>query len=300
MKRRLNSVRAQAQAYIGTLGDTISETTVAAHEYAREIEEIVNNVQDLDDQECRERLDRLRTTFTRNLSFGSRFMGLGATMESNSATMVTGVAFIAAGLFLAYMGRRIFEAFLAVSGFIVFSSTAIILTILAKSHLSVEVSSLALWGIGLVAGLIGAVVFNKAWKFGVYCLSCYGGTLLAFWALGMVPEIKDYINKTVFIIACSTTAGCCAHYMDEMVVIVSSSLAGAFTAFFGLDMVNPLGFRANLISAFETLNSVESARDIAQEFLTGNVRNYMIGVLFVTVTGVYVQYRYQPRSYDRD
>ena len=61
-------------------------------------------------------------------------------------------------------------------------------------------------------------------------------------------------------------------------------------------MIKPRGFRANLTAVFDEVKSLEKARDIAIGFMSSNVRNYMIGVLFVTVSGVYIQHRHLVRS----
>lgn len=303
MRQRLETFSAQATLYAETLGQTVTEQTAeaynAATEYAKNIEEIAANADTLTPEVCTERLGQLRAAYLSNPALGSRIMGLGDEMETNAGTMAIGVVMIITGLFLAFMGRRIFNVFLIISGFIVFSSATLLSIILVKPYISFTISPLAFWCIAIAGGCIGAVIFKKSWKFAVYCMSCYGGMLTGFWALGMVPEIKDYINKSVFIFICSSLAGVCAHYLDELIVIVSSSLAGAFTAFVGLDMIKPNGFRTSLVAVINSVD-VSSAKNLASEFLIGNVRNYMIGVLFVTVSGIYVQYRHQPRSYDHE
>lgn len=304
MRSMLESWRDQATQYAETLRQNVVDQTQEAREqateYAERIQQLINEAQSLTPEQCTERLNELRTSFNENPDLGSRIMGFGAEMEANVGTIATGVVMIVAGLFLAYMGRRIFAAFLSISGFVVFATLTIILAIMARPHLPFVITPLAFWGIAIVAGLIGAFVFYKAWKFAVYCIACYGGMLCGFWILGMIPEIRDYVNKHLFIIFCSTATGICARYMDEFIVIVSSSLAGSFTAFVGVDMIKPLGLRANLTAVCETVSQHQVSRELFNEFINGNVRNYMIGVLFVTVTGIYVQYRYQPRSYDRE
>lgn len=303
MRERLQALGSQAANYAQGLGQAVSDQTTeaskAAAHYAELMRSHAENVENLTSEELNSRLEELTAVYLANPNIGSRIMGLGAEMETNAGTMVTGVVMIVTGLFLAFMGRRIFNAFIIISGFFVFSSAAIMATIFARSHFGIETSSLAFWGISIVVGLIGSYVFYKSLKFAVYCMSFYGGVLAAFWIFGMVPEIKKYVNKTIFVCACSALAGICARYNDEMVVIVSSSLVGAFAAALGADMIKPNGFRTNIVALVEC-SDADSARNIASEFLIGNVRNYMIGVLFVTAVGIYIQYRHQPRSYDRE
>lgn len=260
-------------------------------EFTTRIEEIIENAQR--SSEGREAmLEGLRMAIRNELGSGRRMSRITTEMERNFG-MKIGIFFMIVGLFLAYMGRRIFKLFLMITGFIVFSSTSVILIISAKPRLIIPISATALECIALFAGIIGAIIFMNAWKFAVYCMSFHGGMLMGFWVLGMVREIREAVNETFFIVACSVLAGLCAHYMDELLVIVSSSLAGAFTTCFGVYIMKQRGLFHNLIQiphSFSFLDENEHVR----------VRNYMIGILFITISGIYVQYRCQPRSYDKE
>ena len=296
----LNSLKTRASQYVENLNDKVTDKTTEAYikavECAKNIEKIAADTNRLSPEDCEEKFNQLRIAFQESPEVFSQISGFGSEMHSSAGSMATGIVLIITGLFLTYMGCRILKAFLSISGFIIFGSITAILIIMSKPHLSFEVHYVAFWLIVIIGGVLGGFIFNKAWKFAIYCIASYGGVLAGFWILGMVPEINQYVNKMFFLIACSILSGICGYYMDEIIVIVSSSLVGSFTIFFGIDMIKPRGFRANLTAVFDEVKSLEKARDIAIGFMSSNVRNYMIGVLFVTVSGVYIQHRHLVRS----
>lgn len=221
-------------------------------------------------------------------------------LSSEYVNIVLGVILVVFGIFLAFTGRLIFKAFLCISGSIVFGSISAALLFFCEKQGYFIIESAIYRAIILMCALIGAIVFLKYWKFAVFCLSSYGGMLAAFWILALTPEIGEYVDKIVFIAAFSILAGVTAYFMDEMLVIISSSLIGAFAIFFGMDLINPLGFREYIEIMFEEIKLGQVKFASMQDFLAGNVRIYMLGVLLVTVVGIYVQYRHQPRSYERE
>jgi hypothetical protein len=227
--------------------------------------------------------------------------GLGNFMKPDFTTVPGGIALIAIGLFLAFMGRRLFKLFLGISGFIVGGSAFLYVLTVVSTHFHIEVSRWALWAIGIVGGLLGSALFNKLWRWAVYGMSGYGGVMLGFWILGMISDtpLNQYIERTTFLVIFAIIGLFLAHFVDEFVVITSSALMGAFTAVFGYDMIHFVGFRLFVKNTFD--NSPNNIVDIILENnYSNNVRVCMVAVLFITVSGVYIQYRYQPRTYDSD
>lgn len=227
--------------------------------------------------------------------------GLGDFMKPDVTYVPGGISLIAIGLFLVVMGRRLFKLFLGISGFIVGGSTFLYILMIASTHLYVPCPRWLFWVMGLVGGFLGSIMFTKIWKWAVYAMSAYGGVMLGFWILGMISdtELNKYIERTTFLVIFAIIGLFMAHFVDEFVVITSSSLMGAFTAVFGFDMIKFVGFRLFVMNTFD--HTPTSIVDILLENnYSQSVRFCMIAVLFITASGIYVQYRYQPRTYDSD
>lgn len=214
-----------------------------------------------------------------------------------------GAALIAIGLTLAFLGRRIFKLFLTISGLIVGASSAMYLIFYIETNFASNddpAPAYIFWAASFIGGIFGAYLFNTAWRWGIYLMSAYGGYMLAVWVLGMIPQqYLQHINNLVVLILFSVAGGIAAHYVDELVVISASSLMGSFTAVFGFDFIYPSGFRdyvKNIVSNTELgLNQL-----IADAMAQDKINYCLLGVMFLTVVGIYIQYRHQPRSYDRD
>ena len=227
--------------------------------------------------------------------------GLGDLMKPDATNIPGGIALIAIGLFLVAMGRRLFKLFLGISGFIIGGSAFLYILMVAGTHLHISCPRWLFWVIGLVGGFLGSAMFIKIWKWAVYGMSAYGGVMLGFWILGMISdtELNKYIERTTFLVIFAIIGLFLAHFIDEFVVITSSSLMGAFAAVFGYDMIHFVGFRLFVKNTFDQ-SPANMVDIILENSYSHNVRFCMIAVLFITVSGIYVQYRYQPRTYDSD
>ena len=227
--------------------------------------------------------------------------GLDSMLQPNFISMPVGIALIAAGLFLAFTGRRLFNLFLGVSGFIIGSSVFLYILVSVQTLFALVLPQWAFWVAGLIGGMLGSALFKKMWKWAVYGMSAYGGVMLGLWILGMIngTDLSKYIERNTFLIIFGLIGLLSGHYVDEFVVISSSSLMGAVTAVFGFDMIKPVGFRLFVMNTFDN-TSVNIADVLLTHTLSDNVRYCMIGVLFITVIGIYIQYRHQPRTYDQE
>lgn len=226
--------------------------------------------------------------------------GLGSFLEPEYTSIPFGLGFIAVGLLLTFMGRRIFKMFLGISGFVVGGSSALFVLIKLSMLIGFNPSRTVYWVVGIIGGLLGSLLFNKAWKWAVYCLSAYGGVMVGFWILGMIngTALNQYVERNTFLFIFAAIGVFLANYVDEFIIITASSLTGAFTCVFGFDLMKFVGFRAFVKNAIDStpINLV----DHIMEHVQSDIRICMIVALFIAVCGIYVQYRHQPRSYDRD
>lgn len=226
--------------------------------------------------------------------------GLDKYYQSNVPEFIIGTVLIAAGIALAFMGRRIFKVFLTLSGLIIGSSAALYLIVFIENFTDTLAPSYVFWVTCILGALFGAYLFNTAWKWGIYIMAAFGGYLVGVWTFSFIPpEYQAQIpNKQIFFALFSIIGGIAAKYLDEFVVITSSSLIGAFTIVTGIDLLHPVGFRAH-IASFTSLQNLNLKACVIQAMGKENIYYCMLGVLFFTIAGIYVQYRHQPRSFDR-
>lgn len=223
-------------------------------------------------------------------------------LNTEHENIPVGIAIIVVGLFLAFVGRRLFKAFLTLSGFLIGASATLYLMVLISELLKFIIDKPYYWGLAIVGGILGALLFNRAWKSGMYALSAYGGVMVGIWALGMLinTPVMQYIDRTVFLIVCGVIGFISASYVDELSIIASSSLAGATAIVFGYDMIQNNGFRTFIRHSIDA-KGINLTNEVLKEFSIDNpVRSCFIVVLFITIVGIYVQYRYQPRSFDKE
>ena len=266
------------------------------------IKELDENMADVrrNPEKYKEKLKLVREAMSKDPDHALEKAGVAHFFKPDFVSVPFGIGFMAVGLILACLGRRIFKMFLGISGFIVVGSAVLYLIIQFETLFKAQYSSWVFWVFGIIGGLLGSYLFNRAWKTAIYALSAYGGVMAGFWILGMLngTSILHYIEPTVFLIICAVFCLLLARFIDELVVITASAMMGGFTVVFGFDMIKCVGFRVFVKNTIDN-TPVNIVNHIVEHF-HHEIRFCMIGVLFITVAGIYVQFRFQPRSYDRD
>ena len=283
-----------------TLKEVFLETKKIAEEAAEKIKNVARDIKKNPDN-YREECNKIQELYIKNPENLIKAAGIERFMNLQYENVPIGIILIITGFFLTFFGRRIFKAFLTVSGTIVGASLFLYAFILVESIAGVSGPQWVFWLVILSGAVSGAALFNKAWKLSVYITSGYGGFALGLWILGMINsiEIYQYIDRNFFLAFFTLMGLISAHFIDEFVIISSSSLIGSFTAAFGYDMIHCFGFRLFVKNTID--NSPTNFVDVILENTSINtsIRICMICVLLMTLGGIYVQYRHQPRTYDR-
>ena len=207
---------------------------------------------------------------------------------------------LASGLFIAYMGIRLFTPFLAVSGMIVGGGTFYFVyqKIIASFPTLIPAWEYTPHAVFAVGGVLGSVLFIKAWSLGTYALSAYGGVNLAILvkALTSGHEISDGIDRNLLMAVFAILGLVLARFIRDIVIICTSALSGAFLIFLGLDTLKDVKFR-EFIQQIITCNENQLKSKILESF-KGEIGYCLYGIIFVTVTGIYVQFRSSRKSND--
>lgn len=212
----------------------------------------------------------------------------------DSTNFPFGVGLMAAGVVLAFFGRRMFRVFLTLSGFVIGASSFFYAAVRIESLLpkNYALPEWAFWLIGIIGGLLGSLLFTKAWKWGTYILSAYGGVMFSFWLIGIIPaEYAVKVNATFANVVFAILGVVAAHYVEEMVLICSSAMIGGFLVALGIDYLHSVGFRAFIKRTIIDNPNPDYKEFIFSSVSDNNVTICMLIVLVITVAGAFIQFR---------
>lgn len=126
------------------------------------------------------------------------------------------------GAVACFAGYRFFRVVLGIYGFVL---GALIATTLAGSG---SMPTLALWAIG--GGIVGALVLNVAYFFGVVLVGAAMGAL----AVSMLWPRGTSDPHVLVVIACAVAGAVAAMWLQQYVIIIGTALGGAWTLIVGV------------------------------------------------------------------
>ena len=145
------------------------------------------------------------------------------------------LVFLPSGLFIAYMGIRLFTPFLAVSGMIVGGGTFYFVyqKVIASFPTLIPAWVYTPHVVFAVGGVFGSVLFIKAWSLGTYALSAYGGANLAILVKAFTSghQINASIDRNLLMAVFAILGLVMARFIRDIAIICTSALSGAFLIF---------------------------------------------------------------------
>jgi hypothetical protein len=129
---------------------------------------------------------------------------------------------VVGGAIACFAGYRFFRVVLGIYGFVL---GALIATTLAGSG---SMPTLALWAVG--GGIVGALVLNVAYFFGVVLVGAAMGAL----AVSMLWPRGGSDPHVLIVIACAVAGGVAAMWLQRYVIIVATAFGGAWTLIVGV------------------------------------------------------------------
>jgi hypothetical protein len=129
---------------------------------------------------------------------------------------------VVGGAIACFAGYRFFRIVLGIYGFVL---GALLATTLAGSG---SVATLALWAIG--GGIVGALVLNLAYFFGVVLVGAAMGAL----AVSMLWPRGGSDPHVLVVIACAVAGALAAMWLQRYVIIVGTAFGGAWTLIVGV------------------------------------------------------------------
>jgi hypothetical protein len=217
------------------------------------------------------------TNLNRNAAVGT---------ELTTSSSVIGAIAIIFGLFLLFAGMRLFKLALFAGGFILFSNLAYWI----MARVSTEgLSDTLMIAIPLVAGVIGGFIAYRLWKFGLSILGFLGGCALAMLLLSMKSGglIDSQMGRIIFVLAFGIVGGIAIHFFEVPALIGSTSIAGAYSTVFGVDVFLKTGFAA----VFQLFVNDPSQAGTLFYTADGKVIGMIAAVVVLTIIGCIAQYK---------
>ena len=164
---------------------------------------------------------------------------------SRGALYLIALASIGLGVVYCFFGYRIFKIVLGILGFVLGASAgaAIALNLFGREQVLVILA-------GLVGGVIGAVLMVVLYFIGIFLLGAWLGSLLGVLLTGG----SESLIATVIILVLAVIGGIVAVVLQQLMIIISTSLSGAWGIvsgishfiWGGLGPIRPFQYHPNL------------------------------------------------------
>ncbi|KAF9932958.1 hypothetical protein FBU30_006944 [Linnemannia zychae] len=155
---------------------------------------------------------------------------------------VYGVLFILFGAVEVLHGYKYIRFTLLLGGFLVWSSTAVMIMIIVNSNTGTYQTSGIYFLVWLLVGIVGALASFYLWHVGIILTGSYGSFVLVA-VIFTAGNVTNYVFRYVVLVICVILGGYFTYKYERMAVILATSFGGAYSMMFGLDMFVQTGFR---------------------------------------------------------
>ncbi|TPX58519.1 hypothetical protein PhCBS80983_g03081 [Powellomyces hirtus] len=161
---------------------------------------------------------------------------------------VLGGLCIAVGLFLLIVGQRLWKAALFFTGFFVTALTGYILMVNLEPNTGYEHRGTVLLLGSLACGVVGGGIALCLWKLGLVLLGATAGFLFGMFLLSWKDGgLVDSEKGRIILLAVATGIGIIlALVLQKKLLIVGTSMAGAYSVVFGIDCYARTGFTESM------------------------------------------------------
>ncbi|KAF8978454.1 hypothetical protein BGZ46_006456 [Entomortierella lignicola] len=155
---------------------------------------------------------------------------------------VYGVLFLLFGAIEVLHGYKYIRFTMLLAGFLVWSSTAVMIILIIDVNTGVYQSSGVYFALWLLVGIIGAIASFFLWHVGIILTGAYGlGVVVAL--IFTAANETDYVFRYTVLAIAVVVGGYLTRRYERVAVIVATSFGGAYCMMFGLDMFVQTGFR---------------------------------------------------------
>ncbi|KAI9207623.1 uncharacterized protein BJ171DRAFT_493256 [Polychytrium aggregatum] len=194
---------------------------------------------------------------------------------------------IIAGLLFVFFGYRLFRIILFVAGFYVLATIGFIILSYVEPAQGWQNHDTIYLVACIAFGIVGGLLAGFLVKLGLACIGAMGGFLLANFILAWKDGglISSGWGRSLFL-ALMVVAGIIIIFIfEKIILIVSTSVIGSYSALFGLDMFIQTGF-------VESVQSFLGANHTIPPYQSnGKVYGMLAGMVVLAILGIFVQYR---------
>ncbi|KAF9353495.1 hypothetical protein BGX26_008743 [Mortierella sp. AD094] len=155
---------------------------------------------------------------------------------------VYGVLFLFFGAVEVLHGYKYIRFTMLLAGFLVWSSTAVMIMLIANINTGVYQSSGVYFAIWLLVGIVGAIASFYLWHVGIILTGAYGAVVVVA-LIFTAANVNDYAFRYTILAIVVVAGGYFTKRYERMAVILATSVGGAYCMMFGLDMFVQTGFR---------------------------------------------------------
>ncbi|RUS34137.1 hypothetical protein BC938DRAFT_482303 [Jimgerdemannia flammicorona] len=168
--------------------------------------------------------------------------------------IVLAVLAIISGIYFCFFGYRFFKMTMFLTGFWVFGNITYIGMINGGSNQTLTLI------ISIIVGLLGGAILTCCWHIGLYFLAALAGYALALWILGWKSGglIESSTGRVILIVVLIIVFVLLIIFFERWMVIISTSVIGAYLIILGIDIFAQTGFASNAASFLSSNHSTNS------------------------------------------
>ncbi|KAJ3053841.1 hypothetical protein HK097_003251 [Rhizophlyctis rosea] len=199
--------------------------------------------------------------------------------------IILGVLCLLVGAVFLFAGIRLFPIVTAIAGFIFFSIIGYIILVQLAPEGGYRDNDTVLLAGSLAIGILGLFLGLCLWQLGVAFIGALAGFALANWILSLRDGglIRSEAGRIILIVALVVVGIILIFMFETPVLIITTSLVGAYLICFGVDQFTRTGF--NLSSYYLLTNRRNSLE------LTGPIIGFLVAFIVLAIIGIAVQFR---------
>jgi hypothetical protein len=216
-------------------------------------------------------------------SFIEYFEDFDNSPRSNGIAITLGIVMMTFGLFLTFMGKRLFKILLAIQAFFIFAIITLIIIMVNVSWFDLTTGKFVGICFGAAAvGIVGAVIAYFLYKVGIFIMGFFSGAYI-----GTFIMKSAHVDKTwaIILVACiiGIIIGTIAVWLSHIMIVIGTSFNGSSYFMLGVDQIANKGFT-------DFVDFVKGDDDPVK--FTGSLWGMIAGFVIVAIIGCIFQFRF--------
>ncbi|KAF9952443.1 hypothetical protein BGZ72_006281 [Mortierella alpina] len=171
------------------------------------------------------------------------------------ANCIYGLLFLFFGAIEVLHGYKYIRFTMLVAGFLVWASAAVMIMLIVDISSGNYQTSGVYFAVWFIVGFIGSLVSFYFWHVGIILTGAYGMFVIVA-IVFTAANLQNYVLRYTILALCLVLGGYLTYKFERISVILSTSVGGAYSMMFGLDMFVQTEFRAT----FHVILSQSTAR----------------------------------------